>query len=1132
MTNYEQKRYNFIKKSLEDDSFSGARDLIDRRIVNGTDLKDMVCDFIIAHDGNVSDDIFNLFVYDDYLKNKELLQLYFKHLIDRGSFSQYEVEEFASDPGALLKYFLQKVSDKNYVVNELHGSLLKDDKFIRYCLSNDRLDIFRYVRKIDSKYYQDIVNSIERGNGFLVNTIGDDYDKKMYDDLFILNLKQGYIGSYLDNYIYRNDKRVREVTSIVKDLIERDVDIKIDDECSSFEGAYEWINYILDNKKYKYLFLTNLVYLRSLVDGDKIRELLMEEPSYYKYFAEFYYDIVADDEELYLKLLESNEMGVLYKLDSVHYRKYKDVLNKKIIENKCDISDYSIIWLLTFSDKDLIKTLVKGNINNYFFLSDYLKISEPLSRYYDNNLYVASRDSISLYYGLNRNHLDRFVKKFGPLYMRYLDNENMRNAINLDDKNFELYLSLFDISELNVEDVKNIYDSLAQYRFKELYKGDISRLSRIKESLTLSDIDSLSSDLGVLAKNINISKLKNIDFSEEELKEIESNPYNYLVKICSNIRKGIDANRYSDILYNINKQYLMLLREKYRDKYNYLDEINLDVSYDKSSVRDLYVKYYFCDASLEELDNRLNDVVKSLNGNLVNGIDNKDLIKRVIRFISSNGREYNTKEVKSNVNVVKNCLVKYLTDRNVLLPDNSLKDLKKVYSVPANNSDDIFSILGDINPKELVDTVFSDYKKTEKLLEYLNKYKFIYWKDLFSNTLSNSNLSFDCGSVSSFISKFNEVYNYVNDLESNNYSVGLAQLVNFANVLSSSSSRYSLLFGKKNARLIKLNPHPNEGVTKRDREKVSVSNLVEGYKRRFITVPPIDKVINVNGKDIRVNLGNFTNSINYVYGELSGSCMRIGGEAESLYNFCLNNPNGFHLRFSDPENGDFITRASGFRNGNSVFFNELRYSCSKNYSSEDIVSAMKEVATIICSSALNSAFPIDNVFISRDFAMKSEEYNSYFDFNIKEGFPPFYFDMISNGVCLYTNSLDDDYVPVNMDKDGVPYYLVLRDGIVRTSNKGEMFSIINRFRMLKEMVLKKDYSLFEDCKLITYDDVDNILYLISGEDFIVYLDKDMNVCYDYFSRGDKRMKEEIDLALEEINSKKEEYSDVRGSRKL
>ena len=81
------------------------------------------------------------------------------------------------------------------------------------------------------------------------------------------------------------------------------------------------------------------------------------------------------------------------------------------------------------------------------------------------------------------------------------------------------------------------------------------------------------------------------------------------------------------------------------------------------------------------------------------------------------------------------------------------------------------------------------------------------------------------------------------------------------------------------------------------------------------------------------------------------------------------------------------------------------------------------------------------------------------------------------------------------------------------------------------MFNKKDYSSYMRTQLLKPSDVDNIILLVSGEDFICYLDNDLNIVYDYIERNDNRVKVEIEDAVRILNEKKGEISNERANWK-
>ena len=147
-----------------------------------------------------------------------------------------------------------------------------------------------------------------------------------------------------------------------------------------------------------------------------------------------------------------------------------------------------------------------------------------------------------------------------------------------------------------------------------------------------------------------------------------------------------------------------------------------------------------------------------------------------------------------------------------------------------------------------------------------------------------------------------------------------------------------MIFGEDNFKLITLNPPLNRANSLRqERRENSLVNYIRCFNREKVAIPSFDEEIDINTKKINAVVGNFTNPINLTLGERTGSCMRSGGIGDDLYNFCLKDNNGFHIIFNDSETGEFISRASGFRNGNTVFLNQLRESVLDKYNSNKVI---------------------------------------------------------------------------------------------------------------------------------------------------------------------------------------------------
>lgn len=293
----------------------------------------------------------------------------------------------------------------------------------------------------------------------------------------------------------------------------------------------------------------------------------------------------------------------------------------------------------------------------------------------------------------------------------------------------------------------------------------------------------------------------------------------------------------------------------------------------------------------------------------------------------------------------------------------------------------------------------------------------------------------------------------------------------------------------------------------------SIERTFKNFKRDKVAIPTFNEVLEINdNKQMRVVVGNFTHPSNLSHGERTGACMRIGGAGESLYKFCLDNNHGFHIRFEDPKTGKYISRVSGFRNGNTVFLNELRYSCDLDlFSNEDIVNACQIASDMIIEMSKNSSCPIENVVIAKQYAMKDvdlKETNLYVS-NIKSGLDYFYSDVSSFCVVLATKAVNEKFVPIELDNSKVEMYEPAREVVKEIYNPQKAENLINRVRLVKN---KLDTGSYEYTEVIRGQDV---IYCIANQDWYIYVDTDLKIHGEYIEL-DKRAILEYNDAMTQI----------------
>ena len=82
----------------------------------------------------------------------------------------------------------------------------------------------------------------------------------------------------------------------------------------------------------------------------------------------------------------------------------------------------------------------------------------------------------------------------------------------------------------------------------------------------------------------------------------------------------------------------------------------------------------------------------------------------------------------------------------------------------------------------------------------------------------------------------------------------MTKLLDQAEIYATDSYKYSLLLGIENYRLLRTNPGPNSScMSKKERLQLAIENLKSMYEREFITIPPIERKIEINNKDNKIN---------------------------------------------------------------------------------------------------------------------------------------------------------------------------------------------------------------------------------------------------------------------------------------
>ena len=416
----------------------------------------------------------------------------------------------------------------------------------------------------------------------------------------------------------------------------------------------------------------------------------------------------------------------------------------------------------------------------------------------------------------------------------------------------------------------------------------------------------------------------------------------------------------------------------------------------------------------------------------------------------------------------------------------------------------IFSVLENIRLAEINENILNNPELYEKLKVLLSKYKLNSIGNIFSEF--SDNLECNSVTISSLIQRFGTIISRIE--ESGQDTLKLIDLIKFAAVYASASDAMVCMFGDEDLSLLRTNPGPNQAsMAVRDRLSKATEYMRIIYERNEVNVPPFEGIIQTEeGKALRVTMGEFKSPMNLTLGERTGACMRIGGVGRTLFDYTLRE--GFHIIFTNPETGKLISRVTGFRNGNTVFLNQLRESLDKaQYSNQDIITICQQLCEALVEKTAEAEVPIENVYIHHSYAMHDSNMKSqpFGPVNIKDGLGEFYADIGGSGILMA--SKEPEGVPIVTGNENVEKYPVLRTAPISTNNMETIIEYVNRVNVMAEFIEHNTYLNYLRQTL----DEHHILHSWLQNDWYIFLDENGDI-HKKIITLDPRAQEEFDKA--------------------
>ena len=790
----------------------------------------------------------------------------------------------------------------------------------------------------------------------------------------------------------------------------------------------------------------------------------------------------------------------------------------------------------------------------------------------------------------NKEAYEALESYFGTELPTLLENNKILTLLTKDKQTCERFIGIIKPRKLDESIIISINDSLSQNYFSILYDDVMnfftSTLEKIQRGITPEEINEVVSTIESYIPN-------NLEESIEEtenkllLQLYKTNKKEFIIMLIQEL--GNNQNIYAAVFNKITNNYILLSRNEFRSEQDIYTDTNLKFQLEKRSLYNSLFNY-LAKNKPENLLNGLKqqDKMSDLNKQTVAFLasieeeyDKAEIpkIKRNIPemkkiifeyFDYLNEKDKRKKEAHDHewwLYDIPKKQQEFLPQKfeYLLYNEDFIKSVKKIPIYPKRKSNQ--EILSNINIESLL-TFLNDDNKYNTLISILDKYRFLEWNNLFSSVIKHLSLGEEEINIFNFVNAFNSIYEnekrtillarkrlmqtVIEDMKNNgktqeeinayielkekeplNIQISAYKVLKYSTIYSSIANYYKIILGLEDFEIIKRNDEPYPGYgTQEERLDVTSQLALQAMEFDQVTVPSFHyEHTTKSTKKLQVTIGNRSDTRNLSHGERTKACMRAHGYAHTLFMFSNTDPRGFHIVFTDPETNEYVSRITGFRNGNTVFLNQLRHSCSSEYTDQDIIEAMFAAAKELIERSKDSEMPIENVVASPTYALTGYATQELSEHNIGKGVYDGYKDVTNNAVILATTGENGKAVNLKLDGENQPIYesVRLKPREYKTKQIDRTIRVLmQRINAIKECLENKDYA--EYYKTIDFDyefDEKEYIHAIIGQDWYVALDSSGNIIHNIAIQNSHSI-EELNEALAKINEIKETKQKVGG----
>ena len=771
---------------------------------------------------------------------------------------------------------------------------------------------------------------------------------------------------------------------------------------------------------------------------------------------------------------------------------------------------------------------------------------------------------------------------YGNSIIHLIDDENFKYLCNQDRKNIEKLVKLLEPRSIDKAMIEGINNSIRQNIFGasnddiiNVYTTLVALIQNGKLTGVIREnyIQMLAPAVPEGIENIIIKT------GDEKLLQLYKSDKALFIDYLFDCMAR-NQNLFLDTMKAVTNNYINIKRNEFAAEDNIFRDTNIKYIYDQKSLMDALFK--------ELLANRRRTLLRYLElpfSYLRYTPEEYDFGDGIIDYYTLQflfGKDLTqvlSKEdlvkVKKNIGVLKNRFVTNVVE-NTRLNQNLPNDLapllddpefesriKKILILPKRERN-LTVEMSKLNVQAIMENVMDDEDKYNMLLETIKKFGLLDWGDLFEPGISKLSIASEVENLYSFLNAFSQIYDSekkniikyklpkvlarieemraegVSEEEIEKYrekelrvQFSAYKILKYCSIYSSIPNCYKVLLGMEDFDIIKRNETPNASSKSVLERMKRVSEVyLKALKQQEVTIPSVvSDVTLATGKKLRVIVGNRAHPRNMSHGERTGACMRALGHADQrgendLFEFSATNINGFHITFVDPVTDEYVSRVSGFRNGNTIFLNQLRnvVKDNRNYTDENVIEAMKLVGQQLIELSKDSDFPIENVVASPCYALEHQPTQYLSDINIGLGVYTGYKDVTYNAVVLATTGKDGIAVPLDIgDPSRHPHYKCAR--IYPVELKGNI-SDRDKIKLQRITAIKKllehedDPSFFEGIDIDVTALEEELVYTIIGQDWFITLNSRLEIISDIIPL-DERAQVEFDEAMERIEAIKE-----------